>query len=110
MAIVTRDSLTTMIEEANDAKRQAIVGRAMVVIFKNQTDDERVMNATNKDNGVGFTGADARAGSLTAKYFIKHQRLEDWMIDNWTRTNTRGVMRIAKYHKQLNAAAKAKAK
>jgi hypothetical protein len=108
MAIVTRESLTEMIEQANDAKRQAIVGRALVVIFNNQTDSEKVVNDTKEDNGVGFTGADARAGSLTAKFWLKHQRLEDWMMDNWTRKNVRGVMRLAKYHKQLDAAAQAK--
>jgi hypothetical protein len=108
MAIVTRESITKMIEDANAAKTQAIVGRALVVILNNQTADEQASNETKQDNGIGFTGADARAGSLTAKYWLKHQRLEDWMIDNWTRKNARGVLRLAKYHKQLNTAAKAK--
>jgi len=110
MAIITRESITTLIENANDAKRQAIVGRALVILLKNQTADEQTMNATNEDNGIGFTGADARAGSITAKFWIKNQRLEDWMVDNWTRKNARGVLRLAKYHKQLDMAAKAKAK
>jgi len=108
MAIVTRESLTKLIETANHAKKQAIVGRALVVILNNQTAEEQVANETKQDNGIGFTSADARAGSITAKYWLKHQCLEDWMIDNWTRKNTRGVLRLAKYHKQLNAAAKAK--
>jgi hypothetical protein len=106
--LVTRESLTTMIEQANEAKRQAIIGRALVVIFNNQTENEKTVNQTNQDNGVGFTGADARAGCLTAKFWLKHQRLEDWMVDNWTRKNARGTMRIAKYHKQLNTAAEKK--
>lgn len=110
MAIVTRESLTEMLESSNAAKVQAVVGRALVVLLRNQTADERVMNTTNEDNGIGFTGADARAGSITAKFWIKNQRLEDWMIDNWTRKNTRGVCRLAKYHRQLNTAAEAKAK
>ena len=110
MAIVTRESLTDMIETANDAKKQAIVGRALVVVFNNQTENEKAVNETNQDNGVGFTGADARAGSLTAKFWLKHQRLEDWMVDNWTRKNVNGVMRLAKYHKQLNAAAEKKSR
>jgi len=110
MAIVTRDSLTNLLNSSNPAKVQAVVGRALVVLLRNQTADEQAMNTTNVDNGEGFTGADARAGSITAKFWIKNQRLEDWMIDNWTRKNINGVCRLAKYHRQLNAAAKAKAK
>jgi len=108
MAIVTRESLTNMLETANAAKRQAIIGRALVVLLRNQTSDEQAMNTTNEDNGVGFTGADARGGSITAKFWIKNQRLEDWMVDNWMRPNANGVPRLAKYHKQLDAAAQAK--
>lgn len=109
MPLVTRESLTTLLNHPNPAKVQAVVGRALVVLLKNQTADEQVMNATTQDNGIGFTGADARAGSITAKFWIKNQRLEDWMVDNWTRKNTRGVCRLAKYHKQLNSAAKKRA-
>jgi len=108
MAIVTREILTTMIETADDAKRQAIIGRALVTIFNNQTETEKNVNTTNQDNGVGFTGADARTGCITAKYYLKHQRLEDWQVEKWIRKNRNGVMRIAKYHAQLNKAAKEK--
>jgi hypothetical protein len=99
-----------MLNSNNPAKVQAVIGRALVVLLRNQTSDEQAMNTTNEDNGVGFTGADARGGSITAKFWIKNQRLEDWMVDNWTRPNTNGVPRLAKYHRQLNAAAEAKAK
>ena len=108
MAIVTRDSIKTMLENPNRAYRQAVIGRALIVLLKNQTADEQVSNETKEDNGIGFTGADARAGSLTAKFWIKHQRLEDWMIDNWCRVGKSGFPRLAKYHRQLNAVAKAK--
>jgi len=110
MALVTRTSLTELLNSSNAAKVQAVIGRALVILLKNQTTDEQAMNATNEDNGIGFTGADARAGSITAKFWIKNQRLEDWMVDNWTRGNVNGVARLAKYHKQLNEAAKAKAR
>lgn len=109
MALVTRESLTELLSSNNPAKVQAVIGRALVVLLNNQTRDEQVMNTTNEDNGIGFTGADARAGSITAKFYIKNKRLEDWMVDNWTRGNINGVARLAKYHKQLNAAAEAKA-
>jgi len=108
MAIVTRKSLTEMLDNSNPAYVQAVIGRALVVIFKNQTADEQTSNETKHDNGIGFTGADARAGTLTAKYFLKHQRLEDWMIDNWKRKGSKGFPRLAKYHAQINKVAKAK--
>jgi len=109
MSKVTSEVLTTMIETADEAKRQAIIGRALVVIFNNQTEGEKASNQTNKDNGVGFTGADAHSGCITAKYYLKYQRLLDWQVDKWIKRNRNGVMRIAKYHKQLDAAAKSKA-
>ncbi len=108
MATVTRETLTEMLSNTNPAYVQTVIGRALIVLLKNQTADEQALNQTNEDNGIGFTGADARAGSLTAKYWIKHQRLEDWMVDNWKRVGTKGYSRLAKYHRQLNAAVRNK--
>ena len=109
-ALVTRDSLIELLNSSEPAKVQAVIGRALVILLKNQTVAEQDMNVTNENNGVGFTGSDARAGSITAKFWIKNQRLEGWMVDNWTRHNTRHVPRLAKYHRQLNTAAVAKTK
>lgn len=104
MATVTRKSLQTMLDNPNQKYVAAVIGRALVVLFNNQTRDEQSMNATNKDNGIGFTGADAHSGSITAKYYIKHKTLMDWQIARWTKRGTRGYSRLAKYHKQLNNA------
>ena len=106
-AIVTKESLINMVTSSRYNIEQ-VIGRALVVIFNNQTADEQSSNETNRENGIGFTGADARAGGITAKYFIKHGKLLDWQVENWTRLNVKSVPRIAKYHKQLNAAAMAK--
>jgi hypothetical protein len=78
-------------------------------IINNQEADEQRANATKDHNGIGFTGADARSGSITAKYFLKHNRLEPWQLQVWTRKNKSGIPRIAKYWSQLNQAAKKKA-
>jgi hypothetical protein len=104
-AIVTRESLQEMLDTADQQKLARIVGRALVVLFKNQTRDEQLANSTNKDNGIGFTGADAHSGSITAKYFMKHGTLLDWQVERWTRPAASGFSRLTKYHKQLNEAA-----
>jgi hypothetical protein len=106
MAKVTRKSITEMLNSPNPAYVQAVIGRALVVLLNNQTRDEQANNTTTQDNGIGFTGADARSGSITAKYFIKHHSLQDWMVEKWTKPNRNGIPRLAKYHAQLNAAAK----
>jgi len=105
MVTVTRNSLQAMLDNDNPEYVAQVIGRALVVLFKNQTRDEQSMNATNQDNGIGFTGADAHSGSITAKYFIKHKTLMDWQVARWTKPASSGYARLAKYHKQLNTAA-----
>ena len=108
--IVTRESLQSMLDQASPEKRAAIIGRALLVVFRNQTETEQSANTTNVDNGIGFTGADARSGTLTAKYFMKHQTLADWQVERWMKPGKAGFARLTKYWKQLDAAAQQKAK
>ena len=68
--MLTKSSLVTMIETADQEKLARIVGRACVALFRRQTEDEKSMNAAVENNNRGFTQADARQGSITAKYFI----------------------------------------
>ena len=100
--LVTRESLQQMLENDNQKYVQAVVGRALVAIFKRQTESEQSSNDTREWNAIGFSGADAFSGSLTAKYWMKHKRLEDWMLEKWLRKGTSGYARLCKYHKQLN--------
>jgi hypothetical protein len=109
-AIVTRDSIKEALNNPNKEFLAAYIGRALVVLFNNQTEDERRSDSTNKDNGIGFTGADAYSGSLTAKYYLKHKTLLDWQIEKWMKEGKSGYPRLAKYHSQLNTAAEAKRK
>lgn len=104
-AIVTKDSLQQMLNNPNPAYVIAVIGRALVVLFNNQTRDEQSLNQTTNDNGIGFCGADARSGSITAKYFIKHKTLLPWQVELWTKVGSTGYSRLCKYHAQLNAAA-----
>jgi hypothetical protein len=108
--MVTKHSLEQMINEADADKKARIIGRACLVLFKRQTDDEKVANDAKHLNLRGFTKGDARQGSITAKYFIKHGTLQPWQIDMWTRTEKRGNKRISKYWRQLAEAAAEKAK
>lgn len=110
-AIVTRESIQSYLDnpEKTFEEKAAYVGRALVVLFDRQTAGEKVTNATNMDNGIGFTGADGRSGALTAKSFLKNKTLQDWQLDKWLKKGKSGFSRIAKYHSQLNEAALKKA-
>lgn len=80
----------------------------MVAIFNNQTESEKADNATEEFNGIGFSGADARSGTLTAKTFLKRKTLEDWQVERWTKRGNNGFSRLTKYAKQLNAIAESR--
>jgi hypothetical protein len=110
MALVTKQYVENFISTKSPEQVAQFVGRALVVVFNNQTAGEKQVNNTSEDNGVGFTGADAHSGSITAKYFLKHRTLLDWQVERWTKRNKNGTMRISKYWRQLDAAAQAKAK
>ena len=107
MAIVTPGYIDRYLSDSNKNAAQ-FIGRALVVLFNNQTEDEKQVNDTNQNNGIGFTGADAHSGCISAKYFLKHGTLQDWQIERWTKRNRHGQMRIAKYWRQLDRAAQQK--
>ena len=107
--MLTKSSLVTMIETADQEKLARIVGRACVALFRRQTEDEKAINAAVENNNRGFTQADARQGSITAKYFIKNGVLLDWQVNQWLRKDVRGTPRIVKYWKQLAEEAAKKA-
>ena len=100
--LVTRESLRKMLEVSSPERKAEIIGRACVVLFKRQTKTEQAINSTEITNFRGFCAQDARSGSITAKYFIKHGKLEDWQVEKWTKTDRRGTPRIVKYWRQLN--------
>jgi len=104
MKIVTKEWLMAKIA-ANPTK---VIGRALVAIFQNQTEAEKSSNVVKFQNGIGFTQADARTGSLSAKYFLKHGTLEEWQLKIWLGSNKKGQPRIVKYANQLNAIANSK--
>jgi hypothetical protein len=106
---VTKRYIEDYLTNKPSEQAKQFLGRALVVLFNNQTEAEKQINTTNQDNGIGFTGADAHSGCITAKTFLKRGTLLDWQFERWTRRNKRGSMRISKYWRQLDDAAKAKA-
>lgn len=108
MALVTKESLNTLLTDANDQKRIHIIGRALVALFERQTHTEQSADHTSELNGVGFAGCDARSGSLTAKSYLKNKTLQQWQVDRWMKIGKNGWPRICKYAVQLNEIAEAK--
>jgi hypothetical protein len=106
---ITRESLQAMIDKGGNYQMH-VIGRALVVIFNNQTVDEQKSNVTDNRNGMGFTGADAHSGCITAKSYLKYGRLEDWQVERWVRPTSNGLSRITKYWKQIAEAAETKQK
>lgn len=99
---VTREWMVRFVETQPRDKVELMVGRALVALFKRQTDDEKSSGQTTHINGAGFSSNDAHSGSLTAKSYMKHKKLADWQLDKWTKPNIKGIPRIARYHRQLN--------
>ena len=78
------------------------VERALVVIYNNQTAEEKSCEATMLNNGVGFSGCDAHSGTYYAKWVLSGRHLSGKHLDK--------ARRIAKrYHRQLLAEIEAKA-
>lgn len=49
------------------------IERGVIAIFNKQTEDEKIVEATNRKNGIGFTGADAHIMSSFAKWLLKNE-------------------------------------
>lgn len=106
--LVTRESLRAMIIDQPHDKVQHVIGRALVALFNRQTESERQSDGTTDANSIGFAGADAKGGSLTAKSYLARKMLVEWQVEKWTRLSSNGFPRICKYHRQLNEIAEEK--
>jgi hypothetical protein len=106
--MVTKAQLTQLITRNDEVAVEAI-GRALVHLLNRQTREEAESNTTKNHNLRGFTPADARQGSIHAKYFIKHRALAPWQVQYWLKPNARGTLRLAKYWRQLAEEARRKA-
>lgn len=100
--IVTRDTIRNMLRNDNRVYVEAVIGRALLALLDRQTEDEKRAADTRVWNAVGFSGADAKSGTLTAKFYAKHGKLLDWQVEKWTKPAKNGYPRLCKYAKQLN--------
>jgi hypothetical protein len=103
---VTKEWLAAKIKE-NPART---IGRALLAIYKNQTMSEQSASSTIVQNGIGFCKPDARVGTIGARMYQAHARLDQWCIDVWMRPARDGYPRICKYADQLNAISEEKKK
>ena len=103
--LVTRESLLKILASE---KQKLVIGRALVALFNRQIPSEQSNNTTTHHNGIGFTPSDARSGTITAKYFLKHKALLDWQAEKWMTPSATGFPRIVKYVRQLNEVANEK--
>lgn len=85
-----KDAVHALLDRSDEA-----VGRALVVIYNNQTADERAAFATRHNNGVGFTGADAEWLTDIAKKWLVWRRWASARQCNAVRKS------IKKYHRQI---------
>lgn len=105
MALVTREWVRDYINNQPREKVERMVGRALIALMRRQTEDEQASNITNHSNSRGFSAADARSGTITAKSYLKWGRLKDWQLERWTRVCKNGYPRLAKYARQLDCIA-----
>ena len=83
------------------AQNDKAVARAVVAIYNRQTEDEKASAVTVKDNGVGFSGIDARRGTYYAEYVMKTGRLSGRHLELARKM-------VSKYWRQLAEIANAK--
>lgn len=108
--IVTHETILNALSDPRPGFKERFIGKALVAIFNNQTEDEQNVNDTKIHNEIGFSASDAYSGSLTAKYFLRHRTLLPWQVEKWLKPISRktSLPRIAKYHKQLDTIARKK--
>lgn len=80
------------------------VARALLVLYRDQTDRERATEQTTESNGVGFNSADARMYGSMARQVQRGYSLSPNQL-----SFLRKKRRILKYSGQLLNAAKKKA-
>lgn len=100
---LTKENIVKLLE-TNDLA----VGRALLVLKRNQTSDEQKSEATRHLNGMGFRPSHARMGTSMANFFEKYGRLSEKQVAYWRSRDVKGNMRIGIYWRQLIEAAKEK--
>lgn len=101
---LTKENIVRLLETNDKA-----VGRALMVLKRNQTLDEQNSRTTKNHNGKGFRPAHAYMGTEMAVFFETKGYLSPKQVAYWRQRDKRGNMRIGIYWRQLIEAAKEKA-
>lgn len=105
----TTDEIVNMLKTSNYA-----VERAILAIYERQTADEQAAQKTDKNNGVGFSGFDAKIFSSFAQQIMANKynkgnglRLSPKQFEVARKLDKNGNMKIGRYAKQLAGIANA---
>ena len=102
--MLSKDYIVNLLATNNKA-----VGHALLVVNRNQTQDERNIEATRYHNGTGFRPCHAYMGTRMADFYAARGFLTPKQVAYWRKTDRAGNMRIAIYWRQLAEAAEVKA-
>lgn len=85
--------------------------RAILAIYENQTNEEKSRESTDDDNGIGFTGLDARIFSSFSKQIIRHRNepFKQHPVPLSPKQMAIARKRMGKYSTQLTRIVRAKA-
>jgi hypothetical protein len=77
------------------------VGRAILRVYANQTQDEQNLQHVIYKNGKGFRPQHARMGTSMAEFLLKKGFLSSKQVAYWRVRDKKGTMRIGIYANQL---------
>ena len=77
------------------------VGRALLRLLQNQTNDEQIAQAVKHRNNRGFRPCHARMGTSMAEFFRDKGYLSPKQVSYWRVRDKQGNMRIGIYASQL---------
>jgi hypothetical protein len=92
----TKERIVALLELNDKA-----VGRALVRLNQNQTNDEQAVERVKYRNGEGFRPCHARMGTSMAKFFERNGYLSPKQVAYWRVRDKSGNMRIGIYAGQL---------
>ncbi len=106
---LSKDGLIALFNRKDEIGMHA-VGRALLVLYRNQTDFEQRTHSTHNHNNMGFTPGDAKKGTGMAEFYKRAGFLTPKQLAYWAEADrtASGRPRIQKYWRQILEAAEAK--
>lgn len=103
--MLDKHEIEMVFNKENSHIRMHAVGRALLVLYKNQTAHEQIVEQTREHNNIGFNSSDAKRGTSMAKFYSKRNYLTEKQVNWWLTPTKNQSSRIIKYWKQLAIAA-----